>query len=84
MNRFLLEIIKKYTKIVKSANLIGFLNQLAVSFNLTDSRPLDITSLGNGCKKQKYSHTEPTNVNSFYHLAKTNRKTLTSWVRTTQ
>ena len=31
MNRFLPEIHEKYTKIVKSANLIGFLNQLAVS-----------------------------------------------------
>ena len=31
MNRFLLEILKKYTKIVKIANLIGFLNRLAVS-----------------------------------------------------
>ena len=30
MNRFLLEIHEIYTKIVKSANLIGFLNRLAV------------------------------------------------------
>ena len=28
MNRFLPEMHEKYTKIVKSANLIGFLNQL--------------------------------------------------------
>ena len=41
MNRFLSEIQGKYTKIVKNANLIGFLNRLAVSFNLTDSQPLD-------------------------------------------
>ena len=27
-------------KIVKNANLTGFLNQLAVSFNLTDTQPL--------------------------------------------
>ena len=33
MNRFLPEIHEKYTKIVKSANLIGFLNRL-VSFTL--------------------------------------------------
>ena len=30
MNQFLSEIQEKYTKIVKSANLIGFLNRLAV------------------------------------------------------
>ena len=41
MNQFLSEIQEKYTKILKSANLIGFLNRLAVSFNLTDSQPLD-------------------------------------------
>ena len=29
MNQFLSEIYEKYMKIVKSANLIGFLNQLA-------------------------------------------------------
>ena len=38
------EIQGKYTKIVKNANLIGFLNRLAISFNLTDSQPLDIIS----------------------------------------
>ena len=27
--------------IVKNANLIGFLNRLAISFNLTNSQPLD-------------------------------------------
>ena len=42
MNQFLSEIHKKYTKIAKSDNLIGFLNRLAVFFNLTDSQPLDI------------------------------------------
>ena len=31
MNQFLSEIYEKYTKIVKSANLIGFLKQLVVS-----------------------------------------------------
>ena len=36
MNRFLSEIHEKYTKIVKSANLIGFLNRLAKTSNLTD------------------------------------------------
>ena len=41
MNLFLSEIQGRYTKIVKTANLIGFLNWLAVSFNLTDSQPLD-------------------------------------------
>ena len=29
MNQFLSEILEKYMKIVKNANLIGFLNQLA-------------------------------------------------------
>ena len=41
MNQFLSEIHEKYTKIVKRANLIGFLNWLAVSFNLTDKSTLD-------------------------------------------
>ena len=36
MNQFLSEIYEKYTKIVKNANLIGFLNRLAIFFNLTD------------------------------------------------
>ena len=42
MNRFLSEIQGKYMKIVKNANLTGFLNRLAVSLILTDSQPLDI------------------------------------------
>ena len=51
MNRFLLEILEKYTKIIKSANLIGFLNRLAVSTSFAyfghkpSSQPLDINSL---------------------------------------
>ena len=44
MNQFLSEIHEKYKKIVKSAHLIGFLNRLAVSFNLTYSQPLDISN----------------------------------------
>ena len=44
MNQFLSEIHEKYTKIVKSANLIGFLNRLVFPLNLIDSQPLDIYS----------------------------------------
>ena len=36
MNQFLSEIHEKYTEIVKNANLIGFLNRLAKTSNLTD------------------------------------------------
>ena len=50
MNRFLSEIQGKYMKIVKNANLIGFLNRLAVSFNLTDSQPLDNDRYYDICK----------------------------------
>ena len=45
MGQFLSEVQEKYTKIIKSANLIGFLNRLAVLRTLrtlTDSQPLDI------------------------------------------
>ena len=45
MNQFLSEIYEKYTKIVKSTNLIGFLNWLVFPLNLTDSQPLDIILL---------------------------------------
>ena len=41
MNRFQVEIQEKYTKLVKSATLIGFLNRLAKISKLTDSQPLD-------------------------------------------
>ena len=47
MSQFLSEIQEKYTKIVKSANLIGFLNRLAVLRTLTDSQPLDIEPIAN-------------------------------------
>ena len=41
MNQYLSEIHEKYTKIAKSAILIGFLNRLVFPLNLTDSQPLD-------------------------------------------
>ena len=41
MNQFLSEIQEKYTKIVKNAILIGFLNRLVFPPTLTDSQPLD-------------------------------------------
>ena len=41
MTQFLSEIQEKYTKIVKNANLIGFLNRLVFPSILTDSQPLD-------------------------------------------
>ena len=41
MNQFLSEIQEKYTKIVKNANLIGFLNRLVFPPTLTNSQPLD-------------------------------------------
>ena len=34
----------------------------------------NVTSLGYGHKKWKYSHTELTNVNMFCHMAKTYKK----------
>ena len=40
MNRFQVEIQDKYTKLVKSATLIGFLNQFAKISKLTNSQPL--------------------------------------------
>ena len=58
MNQFLSEILEKYTKIVKSANLIWFLNQLAKTSNLTDkSTPWqhpqeDTTSWYGRCSRQ--------------------------------
>ena len=44
MSQFLSEMQEKYTKILKNANLIGFLNRLAKISKwskLTDSQPLD-------------------------------------------
>ena len=41
MSQFLSEIQEKYMKIVKSANLIGFLSQLVFPSILTNSQPPD-------------------------------------------
>ena len=45
MNQLLSEIHEKYMKIIKSANLIGFLTDWSKWRNLTDSQPLDRESI---------------------------------------
>ena len=68
MNTFLWEIHEKYMKIVKSANLIGFLNRLAKMKNLTDSQPLDSDQRFHPPKLEFFWTYENFNLNKFKDL----------------
>ena len=61
MNQFLSEIQEKYMKIVKSANLIGFLNRLVYPSILTDSQPFDTFPPKNKSFSIKLFNGNPTN-----------------------